>query len=237
MTLPPYFLTIAASDTSGGAGIQQDLKMAQLLGFWGLSVITAITAQDFSSVYQLESVSEEMFVAQLKAVTNSFDISAVKIGVVPSLRFAELLVDYLKHLSCPIVYDPVIASTSGYIFTPQDTYTMIKTICSIATVITPNIPELKLFIGDDWKDNILSLADTFGCAVYVKGGHCESDQIDEFLVQIDKPVQNFSFDKHEWKYTHGTGCTFSSLLSMFLAIYDLPQACLKAREKLVEVYM
>jgi len=242
------FLSIAAADTSGGAGIQQDLKMAQLLGFWGVNVITALTAQSFEKVYHLEPVSEDMFIKQLEVVIDSFDISAVKIGVVPSLRFAELIVESIKkighHKWCPyrngqnrpIVYDPVLASTSGFVFTPENAREMIKTICSVATVITPNIPELCFMYGDDWEKNIESLADTFGCAVYVKGGHGESDVITEHLIQKEGVTHHFLYDKYDWKYSHGTGCAFSSLLSMSMVDNDLPTACVLAREKLVEVY-
>ena len=223
-----YFLTIAAADTSGGAGITQDLKMAQTLSFWGLSVITAITAQDFQKVYSMETVSEKIYVAQLKQIFEAFKISAIKIGVIPNQKFAEILADFISQCSCPIVYDPVILSTSNFSFAGSEIDEIIKSIWQKCTVITPNIPEWeyisKLKINTPQKP-----------AIYLKGGHSTDNKIIEHLY-IDEKMHKYIYDRYKWEYTHGTGCAFSSLLSMLLVDNDIKTACEKAREYVVKFY-
>jgi len=227
------FLTIAASDSSGGAGIQQDLKMAQLLDFWGVSVVTAITAQDRYRVHSYQIVSEELMTAQLEAVFADFQFDAIKIGVVPSLNFAKLVVKHLQPLKCPIVYDPVLASSSGFQFSPNDTRQIMQTLCSVATIITPNLPELEFYVGKDY--DICALEKAFGCGVYLKGGHTSGDIITEHLIYKGQ-VYPFQYKRHNWSYTHGTGCTFSSLLSMNMVDLDIEEACTNAHDKLVELF-
>jgi len=227
------FLTIAASDSSGGAGIQQDIKMAQLLDFWGVSVVTAITAQDRYRVHSYHIVSEAIMRGQLEAVFADFHFDAVKIGVVPSLSFAKMIAEYLQTLKCPIVYDPVLASSSGFQFTPNDAREITQTLCSVATIVTPNLPELEFYAGKDY--DIASLSKTFGCGVYIKGGHNSGDSITEHLI-YNGQVYNFQYKRCNWNYTHGTGCTFSSLLSMYMATLPIQEACTKAHNVLVEVF-
>ena len=221
-----YFLTIAASDSSGGAGIQQDLKMAQRMGFWGLSAVTAVTAQSFDKFLFMEEVSEKAFISQLDVIFNNFHISAIKIGVIPSIRFAEIIVDYLQKVNCPIVYDPVIKSSSGYSFQKDDPIEIVKILAEKVTIITPNIPEYQLIIPHS------SLLTT---NYYVKGGHQSSQSIIEYLLIGDKKTR-FSYKRLKWDYSRGTGCAFSSLLSMFLVDNDIMKACKSARRELVKFY-
>jgi len=227
------FLTIAASDSSGGAGIQQDLKMAHLLDFWGVSVVTAITAQGLLKVHSYQTVSEAIMEAQIKVILAEFQVDAIKIGVVPSLRFAQIIAKYLTGIKAPIVYDPVLKASSGFDFAPHDAREIIATLCSVSTIITPNLPELEFYVGKDY--DICNLAEAFRCGVYVKGGHGNVDSITEHLV-YEGCVYSFEYERHNWSYTHGTGCTFSSLLSMCMVSLPIQEACQKAHERLVEVF-
>ena len=231
-----YFLTIAASDTSGGAGIQQDLKMAQKLGFWGLSIITALTAQDLNKVYSMEVVSEKILIDQCEVIFQNFNINAVKIGVVPSVAFAQIIHKYLKKLDSPVVFDPVIKSSSGFEFSRTEVIDIIKILCDVSTVITPNIPELDFIKENLFRtDDLQLLQKELGCSVYLKGGHGISGEIREFLI-TDKGIKYFTYPKYNWKYSHGTGCTFSSLLSMLMVDNDIKTACEMAQDILVDVF-
>ena len=230
-----YFLTIAASDTSGGAGIQQDLKMANKHGFWGLSIVTALTAQDFNNVYSMEPVAEKMIIDQCDAIFKNYEISAIKIGVIPNLAIAQHISRYLLNLKCPIVYDPVIKSTSGYDFASVESYEIIKTLCNYATVFTPNIPELEFLKNKMDIYSLKQLQSALRCSVYLKGGHGLEDSITEYLITSNRMAE-FSFQRQKWHYTHGTGCAFASLLSMFLVDNEINKACELAHENLVMEY-
>jgi hydroxymethylpyrimidine/phosphomethylpyrimidine kinase len=243
-----YFLSIAASDSSGGAGIQQDMKMAQILSFWGLSIVTAITAQNLQKVFAMESVSPDILMSQCDSIFSHFDISAVKIGVIPSLRFAETLAPYLSKLSCPIVYDPVIISSSGFSFmtSPDECRDMIRLVASISTVVTPNIPEIEYILQQKLADiDISDIAIRLNATTYLKGGHSSGDDIVEYLVNRISGTEDISpsghtqkitYPRYKWDYSHGTGCTFSSLLSMYMVDHDIVTASQKARNTLVEIY-
>ena len=236
-----YFLTIAASDTSGGAGIQQDLKMAQRLNFWGLNVVTALTIQDFRHVYYYEPVNDSFFYNQLYHIFNSFNVSAIKIGVIPNLKFAMILCQFLEKVSCPIVLDPVFKATSGFNFSKDEPLEIIKLLAKFVTVITPNIPELEYLYDIKFtKENDLNITLTQKDVIkaknlYVKGGHFLNDSIVEFLVKGNK-ILKFEYEKQDWSYSHGTGCAFSSLLSILLSNNSIETACRKARENLVSFY-
>ena len=247
-----FFLSIAASDSSGSAGIQQDLKMAERTGFWGLNAVTAVTSQSFWEADFIEIVSEKIFFSQLKIIFNSFKISAIKIGVLPKKRFASILLEFLDTVNCPIVYDPVFKTSSGlelYEEDPKDIFNIISPKC---TVITPNIPEFEYFFPDlasyfvskeyiltdnDWTEWILSKQETGGDypAIYLKGGHSNEKKIIEYLYH-KQSITKFEYDRKKWKYSRGTGCSFSSLLSMYLVNNDLKTACRLANETLVRYY-
>ena len=232
-----YFLSIAASDTSSGAGIQQDLKMAEKLGFWSLSVISALTSQNFSKISGIEIVNPIFFKDQLDIIFDSFDISAVKIGVIPTIEIALILRKYLDKSKYPIVFDPVIKSSSNYDLMKDDPVEIIEILSSLSTVTTPNIPEFEYLIKKDINDN--SLKEIFNRYkseyFYIKGGHSIQDTIQEYLISINM-MKKYEYQRFNWEYTHGTGCAFSSLLSMYLIDNDIEVACVKAREMLVEVF-
>ena len=231
-----YFLTIAASDTSGGAGAQQDLKMAQMTGFWGLSVLTAITAQNLQKVSFIQNIEDNVFVAQLEAIFSSFDISAIKIGVLPSTKKAEILTKYLKKIKCPVVYDPVFKSTSGYTFSNDEPIEILKVISKHCTVITPNTLEFEYIFGSKIiSKEVFNLNPLQNTAFYIKGGHAEREIVPEYLL-FDQEIKTFEYERLDWKYSHGTGCAFSSLLSMYLVENEIVEACVKARKKLVKFY-
>lgn len=241
-----YFLTIAASDTSGGAGIQQDLRMCFLSKLWGLSVITANTAQDFYKACHHETVSFETFKYQLDTVISSFNLSAIKIGVVPCIKMAKYLNYHLKKLSIPIIFDPVLKSSSGYNFSRDsavDIFYAITHQMGSNMIITPNIPELEYLTEksirsqEDINTAVKLLKAKIDCSIYIKGGHFTDKSVHETLFLNDK-TYIFSFKRQRWAYSHGTGCAFSSLLAINLVIYknDYEKAVNKSHKALVKFY-
>ena len=219
-----YFLSIAATDTSSASGIQQDLRMSQRLGFWGLSAITAITSQSFNSAESIDILSEKTFQSQLEIIFKNFEISAIKIGVLPTIRMANILIKYLDSINCPVVYDPVSATSSGMDLLSDNISDIYKVLQSKCTVVTPNLPEYKVI-----KDVNSS------CYIYIKGGHSDKSKIVEYLISGEHETK-FEFERHNWTYSRGTGCAFSSLLSMYLVDNKVEIACRKAHETLVEIY-
>ena len=228
-----FFLTIAASDSSGGAGIQQDLKMAQRTGFWGLSAVTAITSQDFHNVYIIEFLKEKVIETQLKNIFKSFKISAIKIGVLPSIRFAKIISQYLNSVDCPKVYDPVYKSSSGHCLLTDEPKEIFQIISPHCTVITPNIPEFEFYYDTDIKSALKNFKGKPN--IYLKGGHSTENKIIEYLF-YKNTLKHFAYERSNWVYNKGTGCAFSSLLSMYLVDNEIEIACQKARRDLVQFY-
>ena len=215
--------------------------MAHRRGFWGLSVVTAITSQSFGNAEHIEFVSEKTFISQLKIIFNSFQISAIKIGVLPKKSFAIELLKYLNEVKCPIVFDPVINSSSGFCLLedePKEIFNILKPYCS---VITPNIPEFEYFFDNRAdiftlsKSSAISMMDDPEISIYLKGGHGQSDNIIEYLYH-KQSLTKFEYEKKKWNFSRGTGCAFSSLLSMYLVENEMEEACRKAREELVEYF-
>lgn len=216
-------LTIAGSDPSGGAGIQADLKTFAAHGVYGMSVITAITAQNTLGVTGVETVSPEMIAAQLDAVFTDIVPDAVKIGMVASREIAEVIADRLKYYKpANIVLDPVMVATSGDTLCEDNPQTMLlETLIPLATVITPNIPEAGTLAGFEVatkKDMMRAARDLAGFyrgTIFIKGGHL-SDTADDLLYH-----EGFGFWMPQQRIdnpnTHGTGCTLSSAIAANLA--------------------
>ena len=230
-------LTIAGSDSSGGAGIQADIKTMIMNGVYAMSAITALTAQNTTGVQGIFEVSPEFLGEQIDSVFNDIRPDAVKIGMVSSAKLIEIISERLRFYEAEnIVVDPVMVATSGARLINEDAINALKNnLFPIATVLTPNIPEAEVLAGitikssDDMVEAAKIIGDQYDCAVLCKGGHQLNDAND-FL---------YSNGKQEWFYgkridnpnTHGTGCTLSSAIASNLAKgHDLHQAIRLAKE-------
>lgn len=218
-------LTIAGSDSSGGAGIQADIKTMTMNGVYAMSAVTALTAQNTTGVTGILEVSPEFLGQQLDAVFEDIFPDAVKIGMVSSTGLIEVIADRLTHYKAKnIVVDPVMVATSGARLIEEDALITLKTrLIPLADVITPNIPEAEILSGLTIKDETgmeeaaKLLYDLYGCAVLVKGGHRINDANDVLYSPEDKSLIWFKGQKINNPNTHGTGCTLSSAIASNLA--------------------
>lgn len=222
-------LTIAGSDSGGGAGIQADLKAFSAMGVFGTSVITAITAQNLSGVSAIHPIPVEVVKKQLISVLEGFPVKAIKTGMLFSSRIIEGIVDILsqsKYKHIPIVIDPVFAATSGSkLIKDQAILRLQKTFFPLATLITPNMPEAELLTASqlttvpDLKEAARNLYQTFGVAVLMKGGHLQ-DKFIKRAVDIlcdANGVHVYETPLISGINTHGSGCTLSSAIAAAIA--------------------
>lgn len=216
-------LTIAGSDSSGGAGIQADLKTFAALGTYGMSCICALTAQNTRGVTLVTETPVDMVRAQLEAIYADVPPDGIKTGMLATPSIVETVADFLKeHAGAPLVVDPVMVATSGDVLLEKEAIeTYKKKLIPLATLITPNIPEAEVLSGfsikteEDMKKVALHLMD-YGCrAVLLKGGHSVMDAID--WLYDGKTWTRLSGKRVETENTHGTGCTLSSALAASLA--------------------
>ena len=231
-------LTIAGSDSGGGAGIQADLKAMSANGTYAMSVITSITAQNTTGVTAIHDLPESIVEAQIDAIFADFDVAAVKTGMLSSAALASLVSRKLQQYHVPwIVVDPVMVSKSGHDLLQADAMDALKqALIPLASVITPNIHEAERLTGL----TIRSLAEArqaakalhqLGCQhVLIKGGHLLEQPATDLLYD----GRFFRMYKGEWidtPHTHGTGCTFASALSAHLALgKPLPDAVDAAKQ-------
>jgi hydroxymethylpyrimidine/phosphomethylpyrimidine kinase len=199
-------LIIAGSDSGGGAGIQADIKTVTMLGGHAMTAVTAITAQNTLGVDAVHQVPTEMVIAQIAAVVSDIGVDAVKIGMIGSAETAQAVADSLAELSCPIVFDPVMVATSGATLASADTVSAFERLMSIASIVTPNLPELEALGG---RDAILQ----HGCHVLIKGGHAEGYMLRDELWSPNGLVTSLEGKRFDTRSTHGTGCTLASALA------------------------
>nr|WP_131924485.1 bifunctional hydroxymethylpyrimidine kinase/phosphomethylpyrimidine kinase [Hazenella coriacea] len=233
-------LTIAGSDSSGGAGIQADLKTMAALGTYGLSVITAITAQNTQGVYAVETLSPSIVEEQLKAVFTDIPINAVKIGMVSECSLIEVIENALiQYQPKIIIMDPVMVSTTGSVLLQEDAIEALKTkLFPLATLITPNLHEAEVLVGEkllseaDIQKAIENLKKWTHGEILVKGGHLPlGDQVIDFLSTGEKFIGKWI----ESNNTHGTGCSLSSAIAALLAQdYSMTQAICLAKNYVEE---
>ncbi|RVU04096.1 bifunctional hydroxymethylpyrimidine kinase/phosphomethylpyrimidine kinase [Novosphingobium umbonatum] len=217
MKQPARILTIAGSDCSGGAGLQADLKAITLLGGYGMSAITAITAQNTCGVYAVEVLSPEMVAAQIDACVGDIGVDAVKIGMLGSAAIAHMVADRLEKLDVPVVFDPVMVATSGGVLADADTIAAFGRLMALATLTTPNLPELAALGGE-------AAVRLKAKALLVKGGHGDQPVIEDRLIGGDTE-QVFTSARIDTRHTHGTGCTLASAIACGLGQgMDLPAA-------------
>lgn len=234
---PPRVLTIAGSDSGGGAGIQADLKVFAAHGAYGASVVTAVTAQNTRSVTRIEAVSPAMIGAQIDAVFDDIRIDAVKIGMLVDDRAIAAIVDRLAlREGLPIVVDPVMVAKGGTdLLAPDSTSALVERIFPLATLITPNAPEAARLSGiavtdEESQERAARKLAGPGPAVLVKGGHLDGGEVVDVLLAEDA-VYRYTHRRVASSSTHGTGCTLSSAIAVRLALGDtLPDAVGKAIE-------
>jgi hydroxymethylpyrimidine/phosphomethylpyrimidine kinase len=199
-------LIIAGSDSGGGAGIQADIKTVTMLGGHAMTAVTAITAQNTLGVDAVHLVPTEMVIAQIASVISDIGVDAIKIGMIGSAQTAHAVADSLSELSCPIVFDPVMVATSGAALADAETIRTFERLMQIASVVTPNLPELEVLGG---RDAILA----YGCHMLEKGGHSDSAMITDQLWSPTGLVAELNGKRLDTRSTHGTGCTLASALA------------------------
>lgn len=230
-------LTIAGSDSSGGAGIQADIKTMQANGVYAMSAITALTAQNTTGVSGIFAVTPEFLGQQLDAVFTDIYPDAVKIGMVASGELVKMIAAKLREYKAEhIVVDPVMISTSGSrLISEEAIEAWKKELFPMASVLTPNIPEAEVLFGasihsaEDMERAAQAISEQYHCAVLLKGGHQLNDAND--LLYADGKSRWFYGKRIDNPNTHGTGCTLSSAIASNLAKgYGLEEAVERAKE-------
>ena len=236
MTKPARILIIAGSDSGGGAGIQADIKTVTMLSGHAMTAITAITAQNTLGVTAVHPVPAETILAQIDAVVADLGMDAVKIGMIGSAFAAEQVAARLERLAAeqpgiPIVFDPVMVATSGSPLADDATIAAFGRLMKVATIATPNLPELKrLTSEDDPVAAALHLVGEHGCAVLIKGGHDEGEALADALIETDN-MTSWQGQRIDTTSTHGTGCTLASGIAVHLAGgLSLADSVARARE-------
>ena len=223
----PVVLSIAGSDSSGGAGIQADLKTFSALGVYGATAITAITAQNTVGVNSQLAISPEMVYNQIVAVVEDIAPSAIKIGMLANKEVAIIVADALSRYNIPTILDPVMVSSSGHRLLSPDAQEVVKErLLPLSTLVTPNIPEMEaltamsLTTAEEKLSAAQYLLSLGAQAVLLKGGHEEGDTKCDTLYELDGrniTQLHLSTPTVATKNIHGTGCTLSSAIAAFMA--------------------
>ena len=238
-------LTIAGSDCSGGAGIQTDLKTFAACGVYGMSVITAITAQNTIGVHGVENISDKMVKEQIRAIFDDIEVDAVKVGMLSDIETIKIVADALTFYKPEnVVIDPVMVSTSGFdLINSEAKSILVNELLPKADLITPNLSETRCIIyqidknikinlktSEDMVEAGKIIADFTKNHVLVKGGHL-MDRPCDVLVTRDKEVFFYDNERINTKNTHGTGCTLSSAIASNLALeYSIEEAVGNAKK-------
>ena len=233
-------LTIAGSDSGGGAGIQADLKTISACGCYGMSVITAVTAQNTQGVTAIHPVPAPVIDAQIRAVLDDIGADGIKIGMLYSKEAVEHVATVLRDYECSsIILDPVMIATSGDpLVRGEVTGAMKDGLFPLVRLLTPNVPEAESFlgssIGHDLADAARQMAGEFSLSVLVKAGHLKGEKLVDVLYEYDSgALTMFENRRIQTVNTHGTGCTLSSAITSFVAKgYTLSDAVRRAEEYL-----
>jgi len=227
-------LSIAGSDSGGGAGIQADLKTFAALGCFGMTAITAITAQNTQGVRSIHGIPPAMLRDQIDAVVEDIGVDAVKIGMLHAPDIAEVVADAIRRHALPhVVLDPVMVATSGdRLIAPDTVAVLVEALFPLAAVVTPNLDEAGMLLGRGIADEAAMEAaaqDLLGLganAVLIKGGHLPGDALVDLLArQGGEPPLRLRAARVDTRNGHGTGCTLSSAIAAHLAIgLALPEA-------------
>lgn len=237
-------LSIAGSDSGGGAGIQADLKTFSALGCYGMTVITAVTAQNTQGVMGVWPMNVECVGKQLDAVLSDMGVDAVKIGMLWSLELARYVADSLEKYNIQnVVFDPVMVAQSGdRLMELEVSKELARSLASVSTIVTPNIPEASWLLGYDIPDqatmeNAVRDLGTWGFNhVLLKGGHHLGDRANDVFYSRDTDnIVILESSRVETQNNHGTGCTLSSAIASYLSYgHDLKEACHLAKRYITE---
>jgi hydroxymethylpyrimidine/phosphomethylpyrimidine kinase len=206
MTTPPRILIIAGSDSSGGAGIQADIKTVTMLGGYAMTAITAITAQNTRGVTAVEVLSPDLVAAQIEACLSDIGADAVKIGMLGSPSIAHRVADLLDGLAVPVVFDPVMIATSGAVLADAETIAAFERLMALAALTTPNVAELAALGGDSGMA-------ARGRAWLAKGGDADGAEVEDRLVVPGRDPVIWRAPRIATRHTHGTGCTLASAIA------------------------
>jgi hydroxymethylpyrimidine/phosphomethylpyrimidine kinase len=233
----PRVLSIAGSDSGGGAGIQADLKTFSALGCYGMTAITAITAQNTRGVDAIHAVPAGMLAKQIDAVVTDIGVDAVKIGMLHDPDVVNVVAQAIRRYRWrSVVLDPVMVAAGGDRLIAEETIAvLVRELFPLATVITPNLDEAALLLGrpvqaeSELAAAAADLIESGAQAVLLKGGHLRGAQVVDLLLQQGRAMVRISGARIESRNTHGTGCTLSSAIACFLALgHDLAEAVRQA---------
>ncbi len=222
-------LTIAGSDSGGGAGIQADIKTFNALGVYGLSAITALTAQNTLGVFGIQESSTDFFKTQLNAVLSDIKIDALKTGMLASADIVSITAELLQKYEIKnIVVDPVMISKHGAKLLKDDAVeNYIKKLIPVSYIITPNLNEAAFLTGinkisskDKMKEAALKIKNMGAKFIVIKGGHLEEEKASDLFFNGKEYIWLES-ERYSVKHTHGTGCTFSAAIASFLAMGEI----------------
>ena len=232
--LIPNVLTIAGSDSSGGAGIQADIKSISAAGGYAMTAITALTAQNTQGVRGIAPTSCEFLRLQLDAIASDIRIDAIKIGMLGASDIVTTVAEWLTTVpDIPVVLDPVMIATSGARLLDADAMAAVRELLPAATVITPNLPELAEITGEAVCDTVDAAVEqarryidslSSETAVVVKGGHAQGPTADNVLVTAGGTTFRAACSRVDTPHTHGTGCSLSSALATRMVLHSLPDA-------------
>lgn len=211
-------LTIAGSDSGGGAGIQADLKAFSAMGVYGASVVTAVTAQNTQAVTAIHPIPDDVVAAQIRAVLEDIEIDAIKIGMLGTPSLIAAVADALMGYDGPVVLDPVMVAKSGDTLLADNAINALKSsLFTRAPLLTPNLPEAAKLVGEgSTQAQANALLELGAGAVLMKGGHADGDICTDQLVS-QAGTQDFSAPRVNTRNTHGTGCSYSSAIAAGLA--------------------
>ena len=229
----PIALTIAGSDSGGGAGVQADIKAMSANGVYAASVITAVTAQNTSTVTHVHELPAAVVVAQIDAVLSDIPVTAIKLGMLFSASIIDAVAERLADCSVPVVVDPVMIAKSGdALLHASATEALLRRILPCATLLTPNLPEAACLLGtaqavspEDVIAQGRQLLALGPRAVLMKGGHAAGDTCVDYLIDASGAVTALTAPRLRTRNTHGTGCTYSATIAAELAKgADMPDA-------------
>jgi hydroxymethylpyrimidine/phosphomethylpyrimidine kinase len=236
----PIALTIAGSDSSGGAGIQADLKTFTALGVYGASVLTALTAQNTQGVQGVLPVDPPFVAQQIRSVMTDLHVGAAKTGMLATAAVIDAVVKTLAEFpDIPLVVDPVMVATSGDVLLEADAIDAVRhVLLPRARVVTPNLPEAARLLDttvaktdSETEEQGREICRRFGCkAVLMKGGHGSSVDAVDLLIEAEGPTLRLATPRIDTRHTHGTGCTLSAAIAAFLATgADLTEAVQRSK--------
>lgn len=239
---PPVALTIAGSDSGAGAGIQADLKTFAALGVYGVTVLTAVTAQNTIGVRAVEEIEPHIVTAQLDAVAEDFSIAALKTGMLANVSIiTAVAAGVRRHRLSHIVVDPVMVAKSGDRLLREEAVSALRTlVLPLADLVTPNLPEAEVLAGRpihsiaDRVEAARAIIQLGARAVVIKGGHAEDDPVLDLLVEASA-VHEFRAPRIRTTSTHGTGCTFSAAITAGLAQGLEPRAAVAQAKRYVSL--